>query len=194
MKRTAQVSRKTLETEITAEINLDGTGTCAVSTGIGFFDHMITALSKHSRMDVTLNAKGDLHVDAHHTVEDTGYVLGEAFLKALGDKRGIRRFGYAYAPLDDSLARAVVDLSGRNYIVYDVGAEGMIGDFPAGLAGEFFRAFSNAAKINLHIQALYGRDAHHQIEAVFKACAVALCDAAMIIPGREDVPSTKGSL
>ena len=194
MKRSAQVSRKTLETEITAELCLDGSGKSNITTGIGFFDHMLNALSKHGRFDLTLSAKGDLEVDAHHTVEDTGYVIGEAFLKALGDKKGISRFGHAFAPLDDSLARAVVDLSGRNYIVYNVDAAGMIGEFPAELAGEFFRAFSNAAKINLHIEVLYGRDSHHQVEAVFKACAVALRTAVSVDPSVHDIPSTKGTL
>ena len=194
MKRSAQVTRKTLETDISAEITLDGSGRGKIATGIGFFDHMLTAFAKHSRIDITLAAKGDLQVDAHHTVEDTGYVLGEALLKALGEKKGIRRFSHAYVPLDESLARAVVDLSGRNYIVYDVDARGMIGEFPAELAGEFFRAFSNAAKINLHLQVIYGRVLHHQVEAVFKACAVALRDAVAVSPGVEDVPSTKGTL
>ena len=194
MKRSAQVARKTLETDISADIALDGSGRSKITTGIGFFDHMLTALAKHSRIDITLAAKGDLHVDPHHTVEDTGYVLGEAFLKALGDKKGIRRFAHAYVPLDESLTRVVVDLSGRNYIVYDVDARGMIGEFPAELAGEFFRAFSNAAKINLHIQVVYGRDLHHQVEAVFKACAVALRDAVAVNPEIEDIPSTKGTL
>jgi imidazoleglycerol-phosphate dehydratase len=152
MKRTAQLTRKTLETDIEAAIDLDGTGESTISTGIGFFDHMLHAFSKHSLFDIRLRAQGDLEVDPHHTVEDTGYVLGEALLKALGDKKGINRFGDAYVPLDEALARVVVDISGRNYIVYDAHIQGKVGEFPAELTEEFFRAFSNEAKINLHIQ------------------------------------------
>ena len=195
MKRTAKVTRSTLETDISVELTLDGTGESNISTGIGFFDHMLTALAKHSLFNINLTAKGDLEVDAHHTVEDTGYALGEALLKSLGDKKGIYRFGYAYVPLDEALARVVVDLSGRSYIVYEVDACGMIGEFPAQLAGEFFRAFSNQAKMNIHVHSLYGRDAHHQIESVFKACALALRDAVAFNQATQGIiPSTKGSL
>lgn len=194
MERRASITRKTLETDIHVDLNLDGKGISKILTGIGFFDHMLSTFAKHSLIDLTVTAQGDLHVDAHHTVEDVGYATGEALMQALGDKKGIVRFGYAFAPLDESLARVVIDLSGRSYCVYKANVSGMIGTFPAELTGEFFRALANQAKINIHIDILYGADLHHQIEAIFKAGAIALRNAMTVHPGIQGIPSTKGSL
>lgn len=191
--RTAAVQRKTNETDISIEMNLDARGRYDISTGVGFFDHMLTHLSKHSGIDLNIRAQGDLEVDAHHTVEDTGICLGQALCEALGDKKGIARFGHAAVPMEDAKAEASVDLSGRSYLVYHVcyGSE-KIGEFDVQCLEEFWRAFSTAGKMNLHIEVPYGTNSHHIAEAVFKAVGQAL-GKAVAITGTE-VPSTKGTL
>lgn len=198
MSRTARRERKTRETEITASVSLDGTGQARVSTGIGFFDHMLDALARHGMFDLEVECRGDLHVDAHHTVEDVGIVLGGCFLDALGDKRGIARYADATVPLDEALTRAVVDVSGRPYLHFDVplpAAQPRIGEFDAALSAEYWRAFATEARITLHLDGLRGDNAHHVVEATFKAAARALDAATRIDPRREDtVPSTKGAL
>ena len=194
MQRTATYHRKTKETDIEATVTLDGQGASTITTGIGFFDHMLEAFSRHSLIDITVKAQGDLHIDAHHTVEDTGYTVAEAFRKALSDKKGIYRFGSAYAPLDESLARAVVDLSGRSYLVCKTYWQGNAGELDAALVQEFFRAFAEQAEMNIHLEVLYGSNLHHQIEAVFKAFALALRQAVRIDARVTGVPSTKGTL
>ncbi len=193
--RRARVERKTRETEIMVAIDLDGRGRAEISTGVAFLDHMLDALARHGLFDLEVRASGDLAVDQHHTVEDVGLVLGQAFAQALGDKAGIRRFGQATVPLDEALIAVVVDLSGRPYLVQelDPGQE-RIGDFDAGLVHDFMLAFVNEAKINLHIDALRGRNPHHMVEAAFKALARALEAATRRDPRIEGVPSTKGSL
>lgn len=194
--RTARVSRKTNETKIELSLNLDGSGRGAIVTGVGFFDHMLDLLSRHSLIDLDIKAQGDLHVDQHHTVEDVGLVLGQALEKALGDKRGIHRYGSATVPMDESLATVTVDLSGRPAYVYKVEfPRDAIGDFPVELVDEFLKAFATSAKMNLHVNVPYGTNNHHISEAIFKALARALRQAVEIDPRREDdVPSTKGSL
>lgn len=194
MERTATYHRKTKETDIQATVNLDGQGVAEISTGIGFFDHMLDALARHSLIDITVQAQGDLHIDAHHTVEDTGYTVAEALRKALGDKQGIYRFGSAYVPLDESLARAVVDLSGRSYLVCKAYWQGSAGELDAALVQEFFRAFAEQAEMNIHLEVIYGANLHHQIEAVFKAFAVALKQAVRIDNRVTGIPSTKGTI
>ncbi len=194
--RTAKISRKTNETKIELSINLDGTGRASVKTGVGFFDHMLDLLSRHSLIDLTVAAEGDLHVDQHHTVEDVGIVLGQAVEKALGDKRGIHRYGSSTVPMDESQAGVVVDLSGRPAFVFNVKFPGeSIGDFPVELVEEFLKALATSAKMNLHVNVPYGTNNHHVSEAIFKALARALRQAVEIDPRRQnDVPSTKGSL
>lgn len=195
MNRTAEIHRKTRETEIRLRLDLDGRGRSEPHTGVGFFDHMLDLLSRHSLIDLAVQAQGDLHVDAHHTVEDVGIVLGQALEQALGDKRGISRYGWAIVPMDESLAQAAVDLSGRASFVFRVTfPSATIGGFPTELVEEFFKAFANAARMNLHIHVPYGGNAHHVSEAVFKAVARALRAAVSIDPRVDDVPSTKGSL
>lgn len=198
MSRTGERARATRETEIRVRIDLDGTGRAAVRTGVGFFDHMLDALARHGMFDIDVECTGDLHIDAHHTVEDVGIVLGGAFLDALGDKRGIVRYADATVPLDEALTRAVVDVSGRPFIHYHVplpAGQPMIGQFDAALAAEFWRAFAMEARITLHVDGLRGDNAHHVVEATFKAAARALDTATMIDPRRGDVvPSTKGAL
>jgi imidazoleglycerol-phosphate dehydratase len=195
MSRTAEISRKTKETTIRVAVDLDGHGTAAAATGVGFFDHMLDLLSRHSLIDIAVDAAGDLHVDAHHTVEDVGIVLGQAIDKALGDKRGIFRYGWATVPMDESLAQVVIDLSGRPAFVYKVNFAGnLIGNFPAELIEEFFKALAVNAKMNLHIQVPYGSNNHHVAEAIFKATAKALRQAVSSDPRNQDVPSTKGAL
>jgi imidazoleglycerol-phosphate dehydratase len=194
--RTAEVSRNTAETRITVKINLDGTGQSKLSTGIGFFDHMLDQIARHGLIDLDIHAEGDLHIDGHHTVEDVGITLGQAFAKALGDKKGIRRYGHAYVPLDEALSRVVVDFSGRSGLVMHVPFKsGMIGEFDSQLAFEFFQGFVNHAFVTLHIDNLRGENAHHQAETVFKAFARALRAALEFDPRSVGViPSTKGSL
>ena len=194
--RTAEVSRNTAETRITVKINLDGTGQSKLSTGIGFFDHMLDQIARHGLIDLDIHAEGDLHIDGHHTVEDVGITLGQAFAKAVGDKKGIRRYGHAYVPLDEALSRVVVDFSGRPGLVMHVPFKsGMIGEFDSQLAFEFFQGFVNHAFVTLHIDNLRGENAHHQAETVFKAFARALRAALELDPRSVGViPSTKGSL
>lgn len=198
MSRTGERRRSTRETEIRVHIDLDGAGEAKVQTGIGFFDHMLDALARHGMFDLEVECRGDLHIDAHHTVEDVGIVLGGAFLDALGDKRGIARYADATVPLDEALTRAVVDVSGRPFIHYDVPLpidQPTIGQFDAALAAEFWRAFAMEARITLHLDGLRGDNAHHVVEATFKAAARALDAATAIDPRRADqVPSTKGAL
>ncbi len=194
--RQAEVSRHTAETQIRVAINLDGTGRSKLSTGIGFFDHMLEQIARHGMIDLEIEAQGDLHIDGHHTVEDVGITLGQAFAKALGDKKGIRRYGHAYVPLDEALSRVVIDLSGRPGLEMHVPFKsGMIGAFDTQLAYEFFQGFVNHAFATLHIDNLRGDNAHHQCETVFKAFARAL-RAAVELDARAagTIPSTKGSL
>jgi imidazoleglycerol-phosphate dehydratase len=194
--RTAQVSRNTLETQITVAINLDGTGKATLDTGVPFFDHMLDQIARHGLIDLDVQAKGDLHIDAHHTVEDAGITLGQAFAKAVGDKKGIRRYGHAYVPLDEALSRVVIDLSGRPGLEYHVDyTRARIGEFDVDLFLEFFRGFVNHAGVTLHIDNLRGINAHHQAETIFKAFGRALRLAVETderLGGQ--MPSTKGSL
>ena len=194
--RTATVARKTNETEIAVTIDLDGTGTYEVATGIGFLDHMLEQLSRHSLMDLTVNAKGDLHIDFHHTTEDTGIAIGEAVSQALGDRRGIARYAEATIPMDETLTRVTMDISNRPYLIWRVDfSKSKLGDMDTELFKEWFQAFAQAAGITLHIENLYGENNHHIIESCFKALARALRDAITIDPRKaEDVPSTKGTL
>lgn len=196
MARTAAVERRTLETAIEVAVNLDGTGQVDVSTGIGFFDHMLTAFGRHSRLDLTVKAEGDLQVDGHHTVEDTGIVLGQALAQALGDKRGITRFGSSFVPMDEALVLAALDISGRGQLHWDVEVPfGMVGDFDTQLAREFFIALPTNAGITLHVRQLAGDNVHHILEAAFKACGRAVREAVAIDPALADeTPSTKGVL
>ncbi len=193
--RTARVLRKTSETDIDLELGLDGVGRCAADTGIGFFDHMLDAFARHGLFDLELRCRGDLEIDQHHTVEDVGICLGKALDKALGDRSGIQRFAHSYVPMDEALARVVVDLSGRSYLCAapefrDTG----VGDFPVSLVVEFFRAVSDHGRFNLHVDLLRSGNDHHGIEAIFKAFAQAL-DRATLRTGRSDsIPSTKGRL
>ncbi len=194
--RTADVSRKTAETAITVRLNLDGSGQSRLATGIGFFDHMLDQIARHGLIDLDIQAEGDLHIDGHHTVEDVGITLGQAVAKAVGDKKGIRRYGHAYVPLDEALSRVVIDFSGRPGLVMHVPFKsGMIGAFDSQLAFEFFQGFVNHAGVTLHIDNLRGENAHHQAETVFKAFARALRAALEPDPRYAgQIPSTKGSL
>ncbi|MGC4366694.1 imidazoleglycerol-phosphate dehydratase HisB [Hydrogenophaga sp. R2] len=194
--RTADVQRNTSETQIGVRINLDGTGVSVLSTGIGFFDHMLDQIARHGLIDLQIQAVGDLHIDGHHTVEDVGITLGQAFAKAVGDKKGIRRYGHAYVPLDEALSRVVIDFSGRPGLHMRVPFKsGMVGAFDTQLAYEFFQGFVNHAGVTLHIDNLHGENAHHQAETVFKAFARAVRMAIERDPRMGDViPSTKGSL
>ena len=196
MPRTAEVSRNTAETQITVKVNLDGTGKASLATGIGFFDHMLDQIARHGLIDLDIQAKGDLHIDGHHTVEDVGITLGQAVAQAVGDKKGLRRYGHAYVPLDEALSRVVIDFSGRPGLEMHVPFKsGMIGTFDSQLAYEFFQGFANHAFVTLHIDNLRGDNAHHQAETVFKAFARALRMALEIDPRSAGViPSTKGSL
>ena len=196
MQRCAEVSRNTAETQITVKVNLDGTGKASLSTGIGFFDHMLDQIARHGLIDLDIQAKGDLHIDGHHTVEDVGITLGQAVAQAVGDKKGLRRYGHAYVPLDEALSRVVIDFSGRPGLEMHVPFKsGMIGSFDSQLAYEFFQGFANHAFVTLHIDNLRGDNAHHQAETVFKAFARALRMALEIDPRSVGViPSTKGSL
>ncbi len=194
--RHAEVVRNTAETQITVKVNLDGTGKANLSTGIGFFDHMLDQIARHGLIDLDIQAKGDLHIDGHHTVEDVGITLGQAVYQAMGDKKGIRRYGHAYVPLDEALSRVVIDFSGRPGVDMHVPFKsGMIGTFDSQLAYEFFQGFVNHAFVTLHIDNLKGENAHHQCETVFKAFARALRMAMELDPRSVGVvPSTKGSL
>jgi imidazoleglycerol-phosphate dehydratase len=194
--RTATVTRNTAETQITVSLNLDGTGKASFNTGIGFFDHMLDQIARHGMIDLDIQAKGDLHIDGHHTVEDVGITLGQAVAKAVGDKMGLRRYGHAYVPLDEALSRVVIDFSGRPGLVMDVPFKsGSIGQFDVQLAHEFFQGFCNHAFVTLHIDNLKGENAHHQCETVFKAFARALRMALELDPRSAGIiPSTKGSL
>lgn len=194
--RMAEVSRHTAETQITVKLNLDGTGQARLHTGIGFFDHMLDQIARHGLIDLDIQAQGDLHIDGHHTVEDVGITLGQAVAKAVGDKKGIRRYGHAYVPLDEALSRVVVDFSGRPGLVMHVPFKsGMIGTFDSQLAFEFFQGFVNHAFVTLHIDNLRGENAHHQAETVFKAFARALRMALELDPrAPHQIASTKGSL
>jgi imidazoleglycerol-phosphate dehydratase len=194
--RKAEVVRSTAETRITVRVDLDGTGQSKLATGIGFFDHMLDQIARHGLLDLDIEAKGDLHIDGHHTVEDVGITLGQAIYKAAGDKKGIRRYGHAYVPLDEALSRVVIDFSGRPGLVMNVPFKsGMIGTFDSQLAHEFFQGFANHAFVTLHIDNLRGENAHHQCETVFKAFARALRMALELDPrSAGSVPSTKGSL
>jgi imidazoleglycerol-phosphate dehydratase len=194
--RSAQVVRETKETRIRVDLDLDRPGAGRIATGIGFFDHMLEQIARHGALDLTIEAQGDLHIDAHHTVEDVGITLGQAVARAVGDKRGIRRFGHAYVPLDEALSRVVVDFSGRPGLVWQVPfTRAMIGEFDVDLVREFFQGFVNHAQVTLHVDNLRGDNSHHQCETVFKAFARALRMAVQLDPDFADaVPSTKGTL
>lgn len=196
MNRRAEVTRNTAETQITVRVDLDGTGRAKLATGIGFFDHMLDQIARHGLIDLDIEARGDLHIDGHHTVEDVGITLGQAVAKAVGDKKGIRRFGHAYVPLDEALSRVVIDFSGRPGLVMNLAfTSGAIGAFDTQLTHEFFQGFVNHALVTLHIDNLRGSNAHHQCETVFKAFARALRAALEPDPRAAGViPSTKGSL
>lgn len=191
--RKAAKSRKTNETDIRVSLDLDGTGQHQIGTGIPFFDHMLAQLARHGHFDLEITAKGDLEIDGHHTVEDVGWVLGQALLEAGGDRRGIARFGYAYVPLDEALTRVVIDLSGRPYLVYKADFKAArVGDLQTELIEEFFKAFVQEGRFNLHIESLYGRNQHHIAETIFKATARALHLATRV--EHSAIPSTKGVL
>ena len=193
--RRAEIERKTAETQISIKLNLDGEGKCDIATGIGFLDHMLTLLAKHSFMDLTVKAKGDLEVDSHHTVEDIGIVLGEALQEALGDKSGIHRYGNCFIPMDETLAQVCLDFSGRPFLVF--GAEIpkiQLGNYDAEMTEDFFRAVAMHCGLTLHIRVLYGSNVHHIIEAIFKAFARAVAEAASVDPRVKGVMSSKGVL
>jgi imidazoleglycerol-phosphate dehydratase len=194
MSRRSTLERNTAETQIRLAIDLDGSGASEISTGIGFFDHMLTHIAKHGRFDLTVQARGDLHVDEHHLVEDVGICLGKCIQTALGEKRGIERFGVAFVTMDESLGRTVIDLSGRGYFVFQAQfTRDDINGFPLELIREFFQAVSSEARMNLHIALLYGVNAHHEAEAIFKSFGRALREAVRVTGGSE-IPSTKGVL
>ena len=193
--RRAEIERKTAETQISIKLNLDGEGTCDIATGIGFLDHMLTLLAKHSFMDLTVKAKGDLEVDSHHTVEDIGIVLGEALREALGDKAGIHRYGNCFIPMDETLAQVCLDFSGRPFLVF--GAEIpkiLLGNYDTEMTEEFFHAVAMHCGLTLHIRVLYGSNVHHIIEAIFKAFARAVAEATAVDPRVKGVMSSKGVL
>jgi imidazoleglycerol-phosphate dehydratase len=195
MSRTARIRRETGETRIDLLLDLDGTGRAEIATGVGFFDHMLTLLAKHSLIDLTVDAKGDLHVDAHHTVEDVGICYGKALVTALGDKAGIRRYGSAVVPMDETLVTAAVDLSGRPFLVWNAAVPiETLGTFNAPLAEEFWRAVSSAGLLSLHVLCHHGSNTHHIVEGIFKATARALRQAVENDPRMSGVPSTKGVL
>jgi imidazoleglycerol-phosphate dehydratase len=195
VQRTARVTRKTKETKITLKLGLDGSGKCLTKTSVGFLDHMLTLLAAHGRFDIELKAEGDLWVDQHHTVEDIGICLGQAFTKALGERKSIRRYGQQLVPMDEALASVVLDFSNRPFLVYNVpNLSERVGEFETELIREFFRAFAFQAGVTLHINVSYGDNSHHIIEAVFKAWAMAMRQACAIDPDLDTVPSTKGVL
>jgi len=194
-KREARVSRNTLETQISVALDLDGTGAGRLATKVPFLDHMLEQISRHGVFDLDIEARGDLHIDAHHTVEDIGITLGQAFAKAIGDKKAVRRYGHAYVPLDEALTRVVIDLSGRPGLEFNIEfTRARIGDFDVDLIREFFQGFVNHAQVTLHVDNLRGTNAHHQAETAFKAFGRALRMAVEIDPRTAGVPSTKGSL
>ena len=192
--RSATVTRKTNETTVSVTVDLDGSGKSRINTPVGFLSHMLDVISRHGQVDLDVTATGDVHIDYHHTVEDVGLVLGEAFAKALGEKRGIRRFGHAYVPLDEALARTVVDFAGRPYLVFEVPIDREMllihKDFPFALVEEFFKSFANKCACNVHIDLIRGRNGHHAAEAIFKSFAVAVRDAKAVTGSA--IPSTKG--
>jgi imidazoleglycerol-phosphate dehydratase len=194
--RQAEVSRNTLETKISVNINIDGTGVSKLNTGLGFLDHMLDQVARHGMMDISVQAQGDLHIDAHHTVEDIGITLGQAFTKALGDKKGINRYGHAYVPLDEALSRVVLDLSGRPGLAFNCEfTRAMIGEFDVDLIHEFFQGFVNHGLVTLHVDNLKGNNSHHQAETIFKAFGRALRMAVSVDTRMTGImPSTKGSL
>jgi len=194
--RQAQVTRNTLETQISINLDLDGTGKSVLDTGVPFLDHMLDQIARHGMIDLEITAKGDLHIDAHHTIEDIGITFGQAFAKAVGDKKGLRRYGHAYVPLDEALSRVVIDLSGRPGLVLNIDfVRARIGDFDVDLINEFFQGFTNHALVTLHIDNISGKNAHHQAETVFKAFGRALRMAIEHDPGATGIiPSTKGTL
>ena len=194
--RSAQVSRNTLETQISVSIDLDGTGSAKLASGVAFLDHMLDQIARHGMFDLVVEAKGDLHIDAHHTVEDIGITLGQAYAKAAGDKKGLRRYGHAYVPLDEALSRVVLDLSGRPGLEYHVKyTRARVGEFDVDLVHEFFQGFVNHALITLQIDNLRGVNAHHQVETIFKAFGRALRMATEVDPrAGNSIPSTKGAL
>ncbi|MGK2858258.1 MAG: imidazoleglycerol-phosphate dehydratase HisB [Thermoanaerobaculia bacterium] len=196
MSRTSTISRSTKETEVSVTLDLDGAGESSLETPVGFLTHMLDVISRHGRIEMNVEAKGDVHIDYHHTVEDVGLVLGEAFRVALGDKIGVRRFGHAYVPLDEALARVVVDFAGRPFLVFEapIDKEMLLvhRDFPFALVEEFFKSFANACACNIHVDLIRGRNGHHAAEAIFKAFAIALREAKEVVG--TDVPSTKGVL
>ena len=194
--RQAEITRKTNETEITVSLTLDGTGTSDIATGIGFLDHMLEQLARHSLMDLTLSATGDLHIDAHHTTEDTGWAIGAALKQALGDRRGIGRYAHAYLPMDECLSRVAVDVSGRPFLVWHVDLPSpVLGPMETELFREWFQAFAMGAGITLHVENLYGVNTHHIVESLYKGLARALRDAIAIDEKQSDrIPSTKGTL
>lgn len=196
MNRQAQIARNTQETRITVSVNLDGTGAAKLDTGLPFLEHMLDQVARHGLLDLDIHARGDLHIDAHHTVEDIGITLGQAFARAIGDKKGIRRYGHAYVPLDEALSRAVIDISGRPGLEYGLDfARARIGDFDVDLIHEFFQGFCNHALVTLHLHSLHGRNAHHVAETAFKAFGRALRMAVEPDPRMGGVvPSTKGAL
>jgi imidazoleglycerol-phosphate dehydratase len=193
--REARVTRNTLETQIAVKLNLDGTGHSRLATGVPFLDHMLDQIARHGVFDLDVEAKGDLHIDAHHTVEDVGITLGQALAKAIGDKKGVRRYGHAYVPLDEALSRVVIDLSGRPGLEFNIAfTRARIGDFDVDLVHEFFQGFVNHALVTLHVDNLSGTNAHHQAETAFKAFGRALRMAVELDPRTGGVPSTKGTL
>lgn len=194
MERKITLTRKTFETDIELSLNLDGTGQCNVSTGVGFFDHMMTLFTKHGRFDLTLKATGDA-ADNHHVLEDIGILLGKAFAEALGDKAGITRYAFQFTPMDEALCRICIDISGRSYLVYDVPlTREYIGEFETEMLEEFFIAFTNNSKMTIHVASLYGRNNHHIVEGIFKCFGRTLKQAVTIDPNVKGVPSTKGVL
>jgi imidazoleglycerol-phosphate dehydratase len=195
MSRTAKINRQTAETKIELELNLDGSGQAQIASGVGFFDHMLTLLAKHAAIDLTVRADGDLHVDQHHTVEDTGICLGQALKQALGDKAGIRRYGHFTLPMEETLATSAIDLSGRYFLVFEAGfTSPKIGDFDTELVEDFWQAVAANGLFNLHVLVHHGRNNHHKSEAIFKATARALRMAVELDPRQTGVPSTKGTL
>ena len=194
--RKATIERKTKETSISVELNLDGTGIYDISTGIGFLDHMLEQLSRHSLIDLKVRAEGDLHIDFHHTTEDSGWAIGKAFLDAIGDKKGITRYAHSYIPMDETLSRVALDISNRPYLIWKVDfTKDKLGDMDTELFKEWFQAFSQAAGITLHIENLYGENNHHIVESCYKGLARSLGEAIKIDPRKKDeVPSTKGKL